>query len=48
VLARAVLVAGVGMLVSGVFISAGVDRRLWALLALGPALLAAARRDGAA
>jgi len=48
VLARAVLVAGFGMLVSGVFISAGVDRRLWALLALGPALLAAARRDGAA
>jgi O-antigen ligase len=44
-LARAVLVAGVAMLVSGVFISAGVDRRLWVLLALGPALLAAARPE---
>jgi hypothetical protein len=42
-LARATMVAGVGMLVSAVFISVPVDRRLWVLLALGPALLAAAR-----
>jgi O-antigen ligase len=42
-LARAVLVAGIGMLGAEAFISAGVDRRLWALLALGPASLAAAR-----
>jgi O-antigen ligase len=42
-LARATVVASVGMLVSAAFISVPVDRRLWVLLALGPALLAAAR-----
>ena len=42
-LARAVIVAGVSMLASAAFISVPVDRRLWVLLALGPALLAAAR-----
>jgi O-antigen ligase len=46
-LARAVVIADVGMLASAVFISAAVDRRLWVLLALGPALLAAARPDPA-
>lgn len=40
-LATAVLLAMVSMLVSGVFISHAVDRRLWVLLALGPALLVA-------
>lgn len=41
-MSRAVLVATIGMLVAVFFISAGVDRRLWALLALGPATLAIA------
>jgi O-antigen ligase len=37
-LARAVLVGGIGFLAAAMFISAGVDKRLWLLLALGPAL----------
>jgi competence ComEA-like helix-hairpin-helix protein len=44
-LARAVIVAVVAMLVAGFFLSSQIDKRLWLLLALGPALLAAARRD---
>jgi O-antigen ligase len=43
-LARAVLVGAAAMLASALFVSAPVDRRLWVLLALGPALRAAARR----
>src|SRR3954447_11266498 len=37
-LARAVLVGGIAFLAAATFISAGVDKRLWVLLALGPAL----------
>jgi O-antigen ligase len=44
VLAQAVLVATIAMLSAGVFISAGVDKRLWILLGVGPALLALAQR----
>jgi O-antigen ligase len=44
VLARAILVANIGMLAASVFISDAVDRRVWILLALGPAALAIARR----
>lgn len=44
-LATAVVLAMFSMLVSGIFISHAVDRRLWVLLALGPALLAATRID---
>jgi O-antigen ligase len=44
VLAQAVLVATIAMLAAAVFVSAGVDKRLWILLALGPALLALAQR----
>lgn len=48
VLARAVLVGGIGMMAAAVFISGGVDKRLWVLLALGPALhLLALRRSRA-
>jgi O-antigen ligase len=51
-LSRAVFVANVGMLVAIFFLSAGIDRRVWALLALGPACLAIAetreRGDGPA
>ncbi len=47
-LARAILVAMIGMMVAAFFISAGVDRRLWILFALGPAMLAIAERRGAA
>ena len=47
-LATAVLVRLIGFLASSTFISAGVDKRLWVLLALGPALngyaIAAERR----
>lgn len=43
-LTRGVLVATIAMLVSSFFISAGVDKRTWFLLALGPALLALASR----
>jgi len=42
-LAQAVLVGTVTMLVAATFISAGVDKRLWVLLAFGPALEALAR-----
>jgi O-antigen ligase len=44
-LSRAVLVAVVGMFAAGFFISSETDERLWVLLAMGPALLAAARRQ---
>ena len=37
-LATAVLVGGLGFMAAATFISAGVDKRLWVLLALGPAL----------
>jgi O-antigen ligase len=43
-LARAVLVATVGMACTSVFISNGADKRLWILIALGPALSVAAAR----
>lgn len=43
-LARATLLAQVGMLVAVFFISAGEDGRLWLLLALGPALSVVAGR----
>ena len=45
VLARAILVANIGMLAASLFISDAVDRRVWILLALGPAALAIARRS---
>ena len=41
-MARAVLLGAIGMLTANVFVSDGHDPRLWVLLALGPALLAAA------
>jgi O-antigen ligase len=47
-LARAVVVASVAMLGAALFLSAAVDQRLWLLLALGPALLAAASRHSMA
>ncbi|HEX6420798.1 MAG TPA: O-antigen ligase family protein [Acidimicrobiales bacterium] len=47
-LATAVVLATWSMLVSGLFVSHAVDRRLWVLLAMGPALLAAARVTPAA
>lgn len=40
--AQAVLLAAIGILTASFFISAGVDKRLWIVLALGPALLAVA------
>ena len=43
--ARAVLVASLGMLAASCFLSNGPDKRLWLLLALGPAALAAALRS---
>ncbi len=43
-LARAAVLATVGALVASVFLSNADDRRLWVLLALGPALLAIAQR----
>jgi O-antigen ligase len=43
-LARSALVAIVGMAASSVFISNGGDKRLWVLLALGPALQVVAER----
>jgi O-antigen ligase len=43
-LARAVLVAGIALLTTAFFSSGGVDRRLWILFALGPALLRVASR----
>jgi O-antigen ligase len=42
--AVAVLVSTIGMLTTAFFLSSGADPRLWLLLALGPALLAGARR----
>jgi O-antigen ligase len=47
-LARAVLVAAISMLISAFFLSSMVDKRMWVLFALGPALLAVASRPGAA
>lgn len=41
-LARGVIVASIGMLAAGFFISAEVDKQIWLLLALGPTLLAVA------
>jgi O-antigen ligase len=46
-LARASAVAMVGFLVASIFISDSTDRRLWIVLALGPALLGLARRQAA-
>jgi O-antigen ligase len=43
-LSRAVLVACIGMLSASFFLSNGADKRLWTILALGPALLAMAAR----
>ena len=44
-LARASAVAMVGFLVASTFISDSTDKRLWIVLALGPALLGLARRQ---
>jgi O-antigen ligase len=44
-LARAILLAEIGMLSAQFFISDGEDLRLWILLGLGPALLSLARRS---
>ncbi len=38
-LARAVMVATIGMMIAAFFLSDGVDKRLWILFALGPATL---------
>jgi O-antigen ligase len=46
-LARATVVAMAGFLVASSFISDGTDKRLWIVLALGPALLGVARRQAA-
>ena len=43
-LSRAVIVGALAMLTAAFFISGQTDRRLWVLLAFGPALLAASRR----
>ncbi len=43
-LAQATLVATIGMAAAVFFVSAGVDKRLWILFALGPATLAIASR----
>ncbi len=45
-LARGYIVAMIGMMAASFFISSGVDKRLWALIAIGPALAAVA--EGAA
>jgi O-antigen ligase len=45
---RALLAATIGLLTSSFFISNGPDKRLWVLLALGPVMLAIARRTPAA
>jgi len=45
-LSRAILVGTLGMLAASTFISDQVDRRLWILLALGPAALAVVSRAG--
>ncbi len=44
-LARAVLLGLIGMLVADFFISQMYSKLLWVLLALGPAMLAIARRE---
>ncbi len=44
-LARCVLVGTIGMSAAAFFVSAGVDKRWWMLLALGPALLAVAELE---
>jgi O-antigen ligase len=44
-LARSVLLALIGMLVADFFISQSYDKLLWTMLALGPAILALARRE---
>ena len=44
-LSRAVIGAGIAMLAGITFISEAPDRRLWILLAMGPALLASARLE---
>lgn len=46
-LAHAILIGTVGMLATFVFSSNVLDRRLWVLFALGPAVLTVARRGGA-
>lgn len=46
--ARGVLTAQAGILAADFFISAQYNKQLWILLALGPALLALARRPGVA
>jgi hypothetical protein len=43
-LARAWLIGMAGMLAADAFLSAELDKQLWLLLAVGPALLALARR----
>lgn len=43
--ARSAAVAMIGFLCASFFISDGTDKRLWIVLALGPALLGAARHD---
>jgi O-antigen ligase len=47
VLAQGVVVALVGMLAAGFFLSSGIDRRMWVLFALGPAALEVAQRGAA-
>jgi O-antigen ligase len=42
-LARAAVVAMIGLMTASLFVSDGSDKRLWIVLALGPALLGAAR-----
>jgi O-antigen ligase len=44
-LARAVIVASIGFMTASLFISNSTDKRLWILLALGPALLGAAHQQ---
>jgi O-antigen ligase len=44
VLAQGVVVAVVGMLAAGFFLSSAIDRRMWILFALGPAALEVAQR----
>ncbi len=44
-LSRGVVVAMLAILTAGMFISGQTDRRMWVVLALGPALWAAAKRE---
>jgi O-antigen ligase len=46
-LSRSLLVAQIGVLSASVFMSNGYDKRIWVLLALGPAMLAVATRQSA-